>query len=208
MAFTYAERKVIKIGRTGRPPKTEADIELDKQIGKRFRLVRETMKKTQAEMAEHYHKSEQAVRDWEAGRSSIPIEVLQNLSDSLEIDLEFLQCKYDTPDLQITLQKWNKEVPRIQSELHLLEYCNDLGIETTEDNFASRTKRIKNTVTYIFSERGTDLKTRSEIKVIIGSEENRIIENFGTGEITIQAVSEEDVEKGFQQLIRRGIIAE
>ena len=60
----------------------------------------------------------------------------------------------------------------------------------------------------MYQERKDAMKTRSEISVVIGATENRIIENFGTGEITIQAITEEDVEKGFQQLIRRGIIAE
>ncbi len=52
------------------------------------------------------------------------------------------------------------------------------------------------------------MKTRKDITVTTGSAENRIIDNFETGEITIQAITEEDVERGFQQLVSRGIIAE
>lgn len=196
---------MIKIGR---PPKTEDQKKLDRQIGKRFRMVREAMNKTQEEIAEHYCKSTQAVRDWETGRSSIPVNVLQNLSDSLGIDLDFLLCKYDSPDLQNKLDEWNNEVPRIQAELKLLDYCDYLGIEINEEDYDSRVKRINQSITYIFSERKENMKTRSDVTVVVGSAENRIIENFVTGEITIQAVSEEDVERGFQHLIQIGIIAD
>ena len=194
---------MIKIGR---PPKTEADKERDKRIGKRFRLIRERLGKTQEEVAEYFSRSVQAVRDWEAGRSTIPKKVLQVLSDILEIDIDFLLCEYDTPTLQQKLQEWNKEVPRILAELQVMESAEALGLyhQDADDPEGDYEKFM----TYIrmYQERKEAMKTRSEIKVIIGSEENRIIENFGTGEITIQAVSEEDVEKGFQQLIRRGII--
>lgn len=50
------------------------------------------------------------------------------------------------------------------------------------------------------------MKTRNDVKVITGTKSNQIIENFETGDITIQAIRETDVEKAFQQLIKRGII--
>ena len=111
-------------------------------------------------------------------------------------------------NLQNKLQEWNKEVPRIQAEFKLLEYCDCLGIDLDEDDPASQIKKIKSAIVNIASERKENMKTRKDITVITGSDQNRIIDNFETGEITIEAITEDDIEKGFQQLISRGIIAD
>ena len=99
-----------------------------------------------------------------------------------------------------------EDLKRIRKGLQFTESAEALGFyhQGTDDP----EKDYEEYMNYnrMYQERKEAMKTRSEIKVIIGSEENRIIENFETGEITIQAVSKEDVEKGFQQLIRRGII--
>lgn len=111
--------------------------------------------------------------------------------------------------------KWDKydkehpeEVRRLRTDADFLESAEALGFYHQGTDDPERDYEEYMNYNRMYQERKEVMKTRSEIKVIIGSEENRIIENFGTGEITIQAVSEEDVEKGFQQLIRRGIIAE
>ena len=207
--FHLCRKKVIKIGRTGRPKKTETDVERDKMIGKRFRLIRKTLGKTQEEVAEYFNKkSVQAVRDWEAGRSSIPVDVLQKLSDNLGIDMDFLLCKYDSPDLQSKIQEWNKKAPRVRAEFQFTESAKEIVSLNQGSDYSERDYEEFMTYIRMYQERKEQMKTRSEIKVITGLKENRIIENFETGEITIQAISEEDVEKGFQQLVKRGIIAE
>ena len=101
-----------------------------------------------------------------------------------------------------------EDLKRIRKELQFTKSAEALGFyhQGTEEP----EKDYEEYIAYnrMYQERKEGMKTRSEIKVITGLKENRIIENFETGEITIQAISEEDVEKGFQQLIKRGIIAE
>lgn len=101
-----------------------------------------------------------------------------------------------------------EDVNRIRTEVKFIESAESLGFY--HQGSENPEKDYEEYITYNqkFKERKENMKTRKEITVITGSVENRIIENFVTGEITIQAVSEEDVERGFQQLIRRGIIAE
>lgn len=204
-----------------RRAKTQRQVELDKKIGKRLKLVRSQMKKengrkvTQSDFAEHYGVSDQAVRDWEAGRSSVPEIVLENLSDSLGIDIDFLKCRYDLPNLSELLEKWDKQRPNMKYEVEhyyyerqLLETAEKLGYIKIDSDDPER--ESSDFINYIkqYNEREVSKMTKSDVNVITNATTNEIRENFETGEITIYAVTDADVEKGFQQLIKRGIIEE
>lgn len=99
------------------------------------------------------------------------------------------------------------EVKRIKTELHFMESAAELGYFDYDHTDLDSYGRFKNYVK-LYKERKENMKTRKDIAVITGSDQNRIIDNFETGEITIEATNEENVEKGFQQLISRGIIAD
>ena len=101
-----------------------------------------------------------------------------------------------------------EDLKRIKKELQFTESAETLGFYYPSSDEPEKDYEEFMTYNRMYQERKDAMKTRSEIKVITGLKENQIIENFETGEITIQAISEEDVEKGFQQLIKRGIIAE
>ena len=101
-----------------------------------------------------------------------------------------------------------EDVNRIRTEVKFIESAESLGF--FHQGSENPEKDYEEYITYNqkFKERKENMKTRKDVTVVIGSAESRIIVNFVSGEITIQAVSEEDVERGFQEFIKRGIIAE
>ena len=99
----------------GRHPKTQKQSDLDKKIGARLKLVRSQLtntngkKVTQLQFAERYNTTEQTVRMWEKGVYTIPDEILLDLSEFIGVDFDFLKCKYDTPNLNESLQQWDND---------------------------------------------------------------------------------------------------
>lgn len=178
---------------------------------KRIREERERLDLSQKELTDSCGIGINTYQSWEIGRRTPQMnsKTLAILAKFFKVSPLYLLGK--TP-FRSTWEEYDslheEDLKRIKKELQFTESAERLGFyhQGTDDP----EKDYEEYMNYnrMYQERKEAMKTRSEIKVIIGSEENRIIENFGTGEITIQAVSEEDVEKGFQQLIRRGIIAE
>lgn len=116
----------------GRPKK---DVNPD--IGKRIKLIRKHLKMTQLEFAEYYGVSEQAIRNWENGRNSVPGSVLEDLSERLSIDIKFLLCKADLPNLKDILERFDSAIDtgQISKEVRqyelFVEYLKLLGHDVT-----------------------------------------------------------------------------
>lgn len=116
----------------GRPRK-----DVNPNIGKRIKLIRKHLKMTQLEFAEHYGVSEQAIRNWENGRNAVPGSVLEDLSERLSIDIRFLLCKTDFPNLNDVFERFDKttDTEQLSKEIRryevFVEYLKLLGHDIT-----------------------------------------------------------------------------
>ena len=178
---------------------------------KRIREERERLNLSQKQLSEKCGIGINTYQSWEIGRRTPQMnsQTLAILAKFFRVSPLYLLGKTDFRN------KWEKydslhekEKNRIRTELQFTESAKALGFYHQGTDNPERDYEEYMNYNRMYQERKEAMKTRSEIRVIIGATENRIIENFGTGEITIQVINEEDVEKGFQQLIRRGIIAE
>ena len=185
-------------------------------VANRIKTLRKENGWTQSKLAELSGISLTSVKQYETKKRIPDNYCINALATVFHVSPFYLLGETDFRNERERLQaKWKEydslheeDLKRIRTELQFSKSAEALGLyhQDADDPEGDYEKFM----TYIrmYQERKEAMKTRSDIKVIIGSDENRIIDNFETGEITIQAVSEEDVEKGFQQLIRRGIIAE
>ena len=195
----FLRKVVITIGKGKRNP----------IVGERLKELRDNAGLTQKQVGEAVHLSVSTIKHYEGGYRIPDNDQLNTLASFFKVFPSYIlgTTPFKTP-LEETLHRWNETIDtkKLTAELQFTESAETLGFlhQGTDDPEGDYERYIA--YNRMYQERKEAMKTRKDIKVIIGSEENRIIENFGTGEITIQAVSEEDVEKGFQQLIRRGII--
>ena len=179
-------------------------------VKRRLKELRHEAGLTQKQVADAIHFSVSTIKQYESG-NRIPDE------DNLNVLASFYQV-YPRYILGITdfknrseemLHRWteNVDTERLSAETEFIDSADKLGFFTQSDftpeeyyQFIEYNKR--------YQERKENMKTRADVTVITGSDQNRIIDNFETGEITIEAITEDDIEKGFQQLISRGIIAD
>lgn len=183
-------------------------------VANRIKTLRKEKGWTQSKLAELSGISLTSVKQYETKKRIPDYYCINALATVFRVSPFYLLGETDFRNERERLQaKWKeydslhqKDLKRIRTELQFSESAEELGLyhqDTQEPE-----KAFEEFLNYnrMYQERKEAMKTRSDIHVIIGSAENRIIENFETGEITIQAVTEEDVEKGFQQLVKRGII--
>lgn len=174
----------------------------------RLKALRHEKGLTQKQVAEAIHFSVSTIKQYESGNRIPDEDNLNTLASFYKVYPKYILGETNFKNRsEEMLHRWTEDVDikKLTAETHFIDSAEKLGFFIRSDLTSEEYDRY---IEYNkrYEERKEAMKTRSEIKVIIGSEENRIIESFETGEITIQAVSEEDVEKGFQQLIRRGII--
>lgn len=174
--------------------------------------IKEEMKQrnwTYQKLAEKAGISVDSIKSYGSGRRIPDSYNLNAISKALRVSPFYLLGETDFRSIG---EKWDKENPertsRVRLETDFIDSAEALGFyhQDSEDP----AKDYEDYIAYnkMYQERKKNMKTRSDVSVVIGSAENRIIENFVTGEITIQAVSEEDVERGFQHLIQIGIIVD
>lgn len=176
---------------------------------KRIREERERLNLSQKQLTERCGIGINTYQSWEIGRRTPQMnsQTLAILANFFRVSPLYLLGVTDFRNKWEEYDSLHEEdLKRIRKESQFIKSAETLGFYHQGTDDPERDYEEYMNYNRMYQERKEAMKTRSDIKVIIGSEENRIIENFGTGEITIQAVSEEDVEKGFQQLIRRGII--
>ena len=197
----FLRKVVITIGKGKRNP----------IVGERLKELRNNAGLTQKQVGEAIHLSVSTIKHYEGGYRIPDKDNLNILASFYKVYPSYIlgTTPFKTP-LEETLHRWNETIDaeKLTAELQFTESAEKLGfLDRSADDPEGDYERY---IAYnrMYQERKDAMKTRKDIKVIIGSDENRIIDNFETGEITIHAVSEEDVEKGFQQLIRRGIIAD
>ena len=82
-------------------------LDVNPNIGKRLKFIRKKLKMTQLDFAERYDVSEQTIRNWENGRNTVPDAVLDDVSESLSIDMQFLKCKTDDPKHIESMKKFD-----------------------------------------------------------------------------------------------------
>ncbi len=177
----------------------------------RIKQERDKLGLSQRALADSCDIAYNTYQSWEMGRRTpnMNSSTLANLAKFFKVSPLYLLGETDFRSKWEEYDKLHEEdLKRIRTELQFMDSAEALGLyhQGSEDP----EKDYEEFMTYnkMYQERKKNMKTRSDVSVVIGSAENRIIENFVTGEITIQAVSEEDVERGFQHLIQIGIIAD
>ena len=186
-------------------------VEKSKICSERIREERERLNLSQRELAERCGIGYNTYQSWEIGRRTpqmnsktlFIVAKFFNVSPLYLIGETPFRSRWDEYD-----KLHEEDIKRVRTEVQFVESAEALGFFHQGSEDPEKDFDEYKTYNQMYQERKKNMKTKSEIKVIIGSEENRIIDNFDTGEITIQAKSEADVEKAFQQLVRRGIIAE
>ena len=162
--------------------------------------------KTQAELQKLTGIPLISIKRYESGGTIPEDPNLSKLASFYRVDSAWILGKSDFRNIWEQYdQNHSEDVKTISSAVRFMEIAEALGLYNSQDPDSDEDfyKYVE-----MYEERKNAMKTRKDITVITGSDENRIIDNFETGEIIIQAVTEEDVEKGFQQLIRRGMINE
>lgn len=185
-------------------------------VANRIKTLRKEKGWTQSKLAELSGVSLPSIKQYETQKRIPDNYCINALATAFHVSPFYLLGETPFRSERERLQaKWKEydslheeDLKRIRTELHFIESAERLGFYYPSSDDPERDYEEYMNYNRMYQERKEAMKTRSEINVVIGATENRIIENFGTGEITIQVINEEDVEKGFQQLIRRGIIAE
>lgn len=163
--------------------------------------------KTQSELHEKTGISLVSIKRYESGATIPEDPNLEILAKFYRVDPNWILGKTDYKSIWEEYNSLHEEdLKRIRTELSFLGSAEALGFFHPDLDESDYEEYIH--YNQLYEERKKNMKTRSDVTVVVGSAENRIIENFVTGEITIQAVSEEDVERGFQHLIQIGIIAD
>lgn len=103
-------------------------VNVNPEIGERLKLIRKHLKMTQLDFASYYNVSEQAIRNWESGKNTVPPYVLEDLSERLSLDMTFLKCKTDEPRLNEILRKWDESS-------NTVDLSKDLAIYETFTNY-------------------------------------------------------------------------
>ncbi len=184
-------------------------VEDSKTLSERIKKERKKLGLSQQELAEKSGIAYNSYQAWEIGRrfpNESSLEILAKFFNVSPLYLTGETAFRNTWEEYDSLHK--EDLKRIRTELQFTESAEKLGfLDQSADDPEGDYERY---IAYnrMYQERKDAMKTRKDIKVIIGSDENRIIDNFETGEITIEAITEDDIEKGFQQLISRGIIAD
>ena len=162
--------------------------------------------KTQTDLQKLTGVSLISIKRYESGETIPEDPNLSKLASFYRVDSAWILGKSDFRNIWEQYdQNHSEDVKRLSSTVRFMEIAEALGLYNSQDPDSDEDfyKYVE-----MYEERKKAMKTRKDITIITGSDENRIIENFVTGEITIQAVSEEDVERGFQYLIQIGIIAD
>lgn len=176
-------------------------------VADRIQTLRIQKGYSQEQLAEKLGVSLDTVKGWESGRRTPKGDNMKHLCLVLHTKEEYILNGDDS--FSRTLPKWDKvHRPIIQFiqtavSLDFFHYSDPSDSEKSqkeENDYIAYNKQ--------YEERQVNKMKKEEIKVILNATENRIIDSFETGEIIIYAVSEADVEKGFQHLMNRGIIAE
>lgn len=181
-----------------------------KVVMNRLKQLRERTGLTQKQVAEAIHFSTSTIKQYENGYRIPDDTNLKIIASFYGVYPKYIlgETEYKNRSEEM-FHRWTDSVDmdKQTTEMQFIDSAEKMGFFIqSEYTPAEYDKYIQ--YNKLYEERKSAMKTRSDIKVITGSAENRIIENFETGEITIQAITEEDVEKGFQQLIRRGMIEE
>lgn len=142
---------------------------------------------------------------YERGETVPESDNLLKLASFFQVDPEYILGRTDFKNI---FDKWNQttDLQKLKKENIFWKTGFEIGLFPeiqSEDDYKSFINYLK----YYEIRKEMRMK-KEEIKVVLNATENRIIDSFETGEITIYAVSEADVEKGFQHLMNRGIIAE
>lgn len=160
---------------------------------------------SQEQLAEKVNVSLDTVKAWENGRRTPTGKNIEKLCRVLHTKEEYI-LNGDTSFDQL-ISQWDKEnTPSIK----FIQLATSLGFfqYSDLDDAEVNEKDEQNYIEYnrLYEERKKKIMKKEEIKVVLHSAENRIIENFETGEIIVHAKSEADLEKAYQHLINRGII--
>ena len=170
-------------------------------VKNRLKELRNEKGMTQKEVAEAIHFSVSTIKQYENGYRIPDNENLQILSAFYNVNPKYILGEIDFKN---QFDKWNKTVDL--SQLKFWENGVEIGWFPeikSDDEYEDFVHYLKQ-----YEER-SEMKVRiDDIKVVTNANTNEIRENFETGEITIYAVSEADAEKGFRQLIKRGMIEE
>lgn len=170
----------------------------------RIKSLLEERRLTYKEFGQQIHYSEAMIKQWlKKGGRIAEQPALGIIASFFQVDPEYLLGE---TDFKNTYDKWNQIIgsEHLKQEIVFWEFGISEGLFPdfySEYEYESFIDYLKH-----YEER-KDLTVKKEDIKVVKSTKNYISENFDTGEITIHAISEADIEKGFQQLIKRGIIA-
>ena len=178
-------------------------------VANRIKTLRKEKEWTQSELAEKAGISLVSVKQYETKKRIPDNHCINALAKALRVSPFYLLGETDFRN------KWYEydanhiqENKQLRIETNFIESAEALGFYHQGIDDPERDYEEFIAYNRMYQERKENMKTRKDITVITGSDQNRIIDNFETGEITIEAITEDDIEKGFQQLISRGIIAD
>lgn len=178
-------------------------------VSEQIKTLRKKHGLTQQQLADKCGISINSVKSYESGRRIPDNFNLQQLAHTLRVDPFYLLGETNFENYANRYDKEHpEEVKHTFYEVQLLESAEKLGLYTI--NSDDPEKESSDFINYIkqYNERMVSKMAKSKVNVVTNTTTNEIRENFETGEITIYAITEADVEKGFQQLIKRGIIEE
>lgn len=176
------------------------------EVSKRLRKLRlEKGIRSQSELSELAGVSYISIGRYERAETVPEGENLLKLASFYNVYPEYILGKTECKN---ALDKWNQAVDleQLREEVMFWETGTKIGLFPElrcDDETQSFIQYLKQ-----YEER-SEMKVKiDDIKVVTNANTNEIRENFETGEITIYAISEADAEKGFRQLIKRGMIEE
>lgn len=185
-------------------------IAYNKQIiSERIKGMRKEKGWTQKELSARSGVSVEAIKLYETAKRVPDKFNRQELSKVFRVNEEYLLGETEFKNFADRYDKEHPEkVKQNCHEVQLLEIAEKLGYIKIDSDDPE--KEFSDFINYLkkYNEREVSKMTRNEVKVITNATTNEIRVNFETGEITIYAVTEADVERGFQELIKRGIIKE
>lgn len=203
-------------------------------VASRIKTARKDMGLTQVQLSKELGVSESAIKMYETAQRVPEEDTLKKMSELFNLGTYYL---LGLTDSKMNWDKWDKdhlnEVKKLRQELGFLEYVASLNCDVSdilnkleliysnsegelspeaeqiiEDFTTCINGSIKSVYDDFLNEKGVYIMTRTDVNVIMNDSKNQIIDDFSSGTITVYATSEEQLEKAYQQLIRRGMIRE
>ena len=122
-----------------------------KIVGQRLRILRESVKMSQAKIGALFGCKQSSINRYESGEASAPYEVLLQYADHFDVSMDYIFGRTDNP--QGKLYENKPKVEKIYPEMEkFIEMCFDPGSPMNE--------RLKATLVEMLSGPGTDAEIK------------------------------------------------